>query len=100
MSPSRSATKGATSSAEEKKPAPERAPTSSKTASCLSPASALESCARITSRTAWVPCAANHERIVEALPHLSGAELNALMRESLAGWKNEVLDELLPADPN
>lgn len=51
-------------------------------------------------RQSYLASAANHSKIVEALPHLSSAELNALLRETLAGWKNEVLDELLPADPN
>lgn len=49
-------------------------------------------------RQSYLASAANHEKIVEALPRLSGPKLSALMRDSLAGWKTEVLDDLLPAD--
>ncbi len=46
----------------------------------------------------YIESAANHEKIIEALPQLSKTKLRALMRESLIDWKNEELDELLPGD--
>lgn len=49
-------------------------------------------------RKSYIESAANHEKIIEALPQLSKTRLRALMRESLIDWKNEELDELLPGD--
>jgi DNA-binding GntR family transcriptional regulator len=46
-------------------------------------------------RVSYLASAAAHEKIVEALPHLSKTKLRALMRNSLGEWKTEVLDELL-----
>ncbi len=51
-------------------------------------------------RKSYVASAANHEKLVEALPKLSKAKLSALMRDSLSGWKSETLDELLPNETN
>jgi DNA-binding GntR family transcriptional regulator len=51
-------------------------------------------------RKSYLASAAKHERLVEALARLSGAKLRVLMRESLVGWKLEVLDELLPGEPD
>ena len=47
-------------------------------------------------RKSYVASAANHEKLVEALPILSKAKLGAMMRDSLANWKVETLSELLP----
>jgi DNA-binding GntR family transcriptional regulator len=47
-------------------------------------------------RKSYVASAANHEKLVEALPTLSKAKLGAMMRDSLANWKVETLSELLP----
>jgi DNA-binding GntR family transcriptional regulator len=49
-------------------------------------------------RNSYIESAANHEKIIEALPQFSKTKLRALMRESLTDWKNEELDELLPGD--
>lgn len=50
-------------------------------------------------RESYLASAAAHEKIVEALPQFSKAKLRSLMRDSLADWKTEVLDELLPGEP-
>jgi DNA-binding GntR family transcriptional regulator len=42
--------------------------------------------------------AAQHEKIVEALPRLSGAKLRALMRNSVSEWKTEVFNAVLPRE--
>ncbi len=42
--------------------------------------------------------AAQHEKIVEALPQLSGAKLRALMRNSVSDWKTEVFNAVLPRE--
>jgi len=47
-------------------------------------------------RKSYLASAAKHEKIVEALPRLTGAKLRVLMRDSLSCWKNEILDGLLP----
>ncbi len=49
-------------------------------------------------RKSYVASAANHEKLVEALPLLSKAKLGAMMRDSLATWKTETLFKLLPED--
>ena len=46
-------------------------------------------------RESYLASAATHEKIVEALPNLSKAKLRGLMRDSLADWQTEVLNELL-----
>ncbi len=51
-------------------------------------------------RKSYVASAANHEKLVEALPTLSKAKLGAMMRDSLANWKVETLSELLPNETN
>lgn len=51
-------------------------------------------------RQSYLASAAKHAELVEALPQLSRAKLRALMRDSLANWQTEVMDELLPGDPN
>ncbi|HZS04467.1 MAG TPA: GntR family transcriptional regulator [Blastocatellia bacterium] len=50
-------------------------------------------------RRSYLESAAKHEKIVEALPLLTGLKLRALMKESLSDWKSEILDELLPSEP-
>ncbi|HEX4946296.1 MAG TPA: GntR family transcriptional regulator [Blastocatellia bacterium] len=47
-------------------------------------------------RKSYLDSAAKHEKIVEALPQLTSAKLRTLMRDSLADWESEILDELLP----
>lgn len=47
-------------------------------------------------RKSYLESAAKHEQIVDSLTQLSGAKLRALMKDSLADWKTEILDELLP----
>ncbi|HKQ78309.1 MAG TPA: GntR family transcriptional regulator [Blastocatellia bacterium] len=42
--------------------------------------------------------AAQHEKIVEALPRLSGAKLRALMRDSVSEWKTEIFNAVLPRE--
>jgi DNA-binding GntR family transcriptional regulator len=42
--------------------------------------------------------AAQHEKIVEALPRLSGAKLRALMRNSVSEWKTEIFNAVLPRE--
>jgi DNA-binding GntR family transcriptional regulator len=42
--------------------------------------------------------AAQHEKIVEALPRLSGAKLRALMRNSVSEWKTEIFNAVLPCE--
>jgi DNA-binding GntR family transcriptional regulator len=49
-------------------------------------------------RESYLASAAAHEKIVEALPQLSKAKLRALVRDSLADWQTQVLDELLKSD--
>ncbi len=46
----------------------------------------------------YLVSAAQHEKIIEALPRLSGRKLRALMRESVADWRNEVFNAVLPGD--
>ena len=43
--------------------------------------------------------AAQHEKIVEALPRMSGAKLRALMRNSVSEWKTEIFNAVLPSEP-
>jgi DNA-binding GntR family transcriptional regulator len=42
--------------------------------------------------------AAQHAKIVEALPKLSGAKLRALMRNSVSEWKSEIFNAVLPRE--
>ncbi|HEY6401944.1 MAG TPA: GntR family transcriptional regulator [Blastocatellia bacterium] len=42
--------------------------------------------------------AAQHEKIVEALPKLSGAKLRALMRDSISDWRTEIFNAVLPRE--
>jgi DNA-binding GntR family transcriptional regulator len=42
--------------------------------------------------------AAQHEKIVEALPRISGAKLRALMRNSVSEWKTEIFNAVLPRE--
>ena len=48
-------------------------------------------------RNSYVESASMHAAIVEALPHKSAAELREMVKQSLAGWKDEML-ELLFSD--
>jgi len=49
-------------------------------------------------RESYLFSAAQHEKIVEALPRLSRAKLRALMRNSVSDWKTEVFNAVLPRD--
>jgi DNA-binding GntR family transcriptional regulator len=44
----------------------------------------------------YLVSAAQHEKIVDALPRLSVAKLRALMRNSVSDWKTEVFNAVLP----
>ena len=46
----------------------------------------------------YLVSAAQHEKIVEALPQLSGAKLRALMRNSVSEWKTEIFNAVLPRE--
>ncbi len=46
----------------------------------------------------YISSAVQHEKIVEALPRLSGAKLRALMRDSISEWKTEVFNAVLPRE--
>ncbi len=47
-------------------------------------------------RVSYVESAAAHGKIVEAFPKTSAAGLRKLMKESIEGWKDEMLNRLLP----
>ncbi len=47
-------------------------------------------------RESYLLSAAQHEKIVESLPLLSGAKLRVLMRNSVSDWKTEVFNAVLP----
>jgi DNA-binding GntR family transcriptional regulator len=49
-------------------------------------------------RESYLVSAAQHEKIVEALPRLSGAKLRALMRNSVSDGRTEVFNAVLPRD--
>ncbi|HMV52030.1 MAG TPA: GntR family transcriptional regulator [Blastocatellia bacterium] len=49
-------------------------------------------------RESYLFSAEQHEKIVEALPRLSGAKLRALMRNSISEWKTEVFNAVLPRE--
>ena len=49
-------------------------------------------------RESYLFSAAQHEKIVEALPKLSGAKLRALMRDSISDWRTEVFNAVLPRE--
>jgi DNA-binding GntR family transcriptional regulator len=49
-------------------------------------------------RESYLVSAAQHEKIVESLPHLSGAKLRALMRDSISDWRTEIFNAVLPRD--
>ena len=49
-------------------------------------------------RESYLFSAAQHEKIVEALPRLSGAKLRALMRNTVSDWKTEVFNAVLPRE--
>jgi DNA-binding GntR family transcriptional regulator len=42
--------------------------------------------------------AIQHEKIVEALPKLSGVKLRALMRNSVSEWRTEIFNAVLPRE--
>jgi len=50
-------------------------------------------------RESYLLSAAQHEKIVESLPRLSGARLRVLMRNSVSDWKTEVFNAVLPREP-
>lgn len=49
-------------------------------------------------RESYLLSAAQHEKIVESLPRLSGAKLRVLMRNSVSDWKTEVFNAVLPRE--
>ncbi|HKQ80125.1 MAG TPA: GntR family transcriptional regulator [Blastocatellia bacterium] len=49
-------------------------------------------------RESYLFSASQHEKIVEALPKLSGAKLRALMRDSIFDWRTEVFNAVLPRE--
>jgi DNA-binding GntR family transcriptional regulator len=49
-------------------------------------------------RESYLFSAAQHEKIVEALPKLGGAKLRALMRDSISDWRTEVFNAVLPRE--
>lgn len=49
-------------------------------------------------RESYLVSVAQHEKIVESLPHLSGAELRVLMRDSISDWRAEIFYAVLPRD--
>ncbi len=49
-------------------------------------------------RESYLFSAEQHEKIVEALPRLSGAKLRVLMRNSISEWKTEVFNAVLPRE--
>lgn len=49
-------------------------------------------------RGSYIESAAAHEKIAVALPKISAAGLRKLMRESVEGWKDDMLNRLLPED--
>jgi DNA-binding GntR family transcriptional regulator len=49
-------------------------------------------------RESYLFSAAQHEKIVEALPKLSGVKLRALMRDSISDWRTEVFNSVLPRE--
>jgi DNA-binding GntR family transcriptional regulator len=49
-------------------------------------------------RESYLVSVVQHEKIVESLPHLSGAELRVLMRDSISDWRAEIFYAVLPKD--
>jgi DNA-binding GntR family transcriptional regulator len=49
-------------------------------------------------RESYLFSAAQHEKIVEALPKLGGAKLRMLMRDSISDWRTEVFNAVLPRE--
>jgi DNA-binding GntR family transcriptional regulator len=49
-------------------------------------------------RESYLLSAAQHEKIVEALPRLSRAKLRGLMRDAISDWKTEVFNAVLPKE--
>ena len=49
-------------------------------------------------RNGFVESAAQHAKIVEALPEMSAGYLRDLMKELVGGWKDEMLEPLLSVD--
>ena len=49
-------------------------------------------------RESYLLSAAQHEKIVEALPRLSQAKLRGLMRDAISDWKTEVFNAVLPKE--
>ncbi len=46
----------------------------------------------------YIESAKSHEKIIDGMATLSGARLRGLMKGTLADWRAETLDELLPAE--
>lgn len=49
-------------------------------------------------RESYLVSVAQHEKIVESLPLSNGAELRVLMRDSIADWRTEIFNAVLPKD--
>jgi DNA-binding GntR family transcriptional regulator len=49
-------------------------------------------------RESHIEIAIAHEKVVEALTRMSVEEMRAVMKKSVAGWKDEMLNRLLPED--
>jgi DNA-binding GntR family transcriptional regulator len=49
-------------------------------------------------RESHLEIAIAHEKVVEALTRMSVEEMRAVMKQSVAGWKDEMLNRLLPED--
>jgi DNA-binding GntR family transcriptional regulator len=49
-------------------------------------------------RESYLVSVAQHEKIVESLPRLSGAKLRVLMRDSISDWRTEIFSAVLPRD--
>lgn len=49
-------------------------------------------------RESYLISVVQHEKIVESLPKLSGAELRVQMRDSISDWRTEIFNAVLPKD--
>lgn len=49
-------------------------------------------------RDSHIEIATAHERVVEALTSMGVEEMRRVMKQSVAGWRDEMLDRLLPED--
>ena len=49
-------------------------------------------------RESYLVSVAQHEKIVDSLPRLSGAKLRVLMHDSISDWRTEIFSAVLPRD--